>query len=191
MLKVNAIGKTCPVPIIMTKNALKEIETGKVEVSVDNKTSLENLEKMSTEMGYTYETNMDADVFRIIINKEENIKKEEIKEDNIVLVIDSLYMGKGDPELGEILMKGFIYTLTELENIPKTILLYNEGVKLAIDTSKSLDDLKVLEARGVEIIACGTCLNFYGITERLKVGSISNMYTIAERQMKASKVVKP
>lgn len=191
MIKVDAIGQVCPVPIIMTKNALKEIEEGQVEVSVDNKISLENLEKMSREMGYDYSVENSGEIFKIVINKVREQVEFREKEENSVVVIDSLYMGKGDLELGKILMKGFIYTLSEMEELPKTILFYNEGVKLAIDGSETLEDLRSLESRGVEILSCGTCLNFYGLTEKLKVGSITNMYTIVERQMKATRVIKP
>lgn len=191
MVKVDAIGQVCPVPIIMTKNALKDIEEGQVEVSVDNRISLENLQKMSKEMGYDYTVEESGDIFKIVINKmRESVELRE-SEENTVVVIDSLHMGKGDVELGRILMKGFIYTLSEIEELPKTILFYNEGVKLAIDGTESLQDLKSLEERGVEILSCGTCLNFYGITEKLRVGSVTNMYTILERQMKATRVIKP
>lgn len=191
MVKVDAIGQVCPVPIIMTKNALKDIEEGQIEVSVDNKISLENLQKMSKEMGYDYTVEESGDIFKIVINKmRESIELRE-SEENTIVVIDSLHMGKGDVELGRILMKGFIYTLSEMEELPKTILFYNEGVKLAIEGAESLQDLKSLEERGVEILSCGTCLNFYGITEKLRVGSVTNMYTILERQMKATRVIKP
>ena len=191
MVKVDAIGQVCPVPIIMTKNALKDIEEGQVEVSVDNRISLENLQKMSKEMGYDYTVEERGDIFKIVINKmRESVELRE-SEENTVVVIDSLHMGKGDVELGRILMKGFIYTLSEMEELPKTILFYNEGVKLAIEGAESLQDLKSLEERGVEILSCGTCLNFYGITEKLRVGSVTNMYTILERQMKATRVIKP
>lgn len=191
MVKVDAIGQVCPVPIIMTKNALKDIEEGQVEVSVDNRISLENLQKMSKEMGYDYTVEESGDIFKIVINKmRESVGLRE-SEENTVVVIDSLHMGKGDVELGRILMKGFIYTLSEMEELPKTILFYNEGVKLAIEGAESLQDLKSLEERGVEILSCGTCLNFYGITEKLRVGSVTNMYTILERQMKATRVIKP
>lgn len=191
MVKVDAIGQVCPVPIIMTKNALKDIEEGQVEVSVDNRISLENLQKMSKEMGYDYTVEESGDIFKIVINKmRESVELRE-SEENTVVVIDSLHMGKGDVELGRILMKGFIYTLSEMEELPKTILFYNEGVKLAIEGAESLKDLKSLEERGVEILSCGTCLNFYGITEKLRVGSVTNMYTILERQMKATRVIKP
>lgn len=191
MVKVDAIGQVCPVPIIMTKNALKDIEEGQVEVSVDNRISLENLQKMSKEMGYDYTVEESGDIFKIVINKmRESVELRE-SEENTVVVMDSLHMGKGDVELGRILMKGFIYTLSEMEELPKTILFYNEGVKLAIEGAESLQDLKSLEERGVEILSCGTCLNFYGITEKLRVGSVTNMYTILERQMKATRVIKP
>lgn len=191
MIKVDATGQVCPVPIIMTKNALKDIDEGQVEVSVDNKISLENLEKMSREMGYDYTVQESGEIFKIIINKVgENLENKK-DEENIVVAIDSLHMGKGEPELGRILMKGFIYTLSEMEKLPKTILFYNEGVKLVIDGAESLQDLKSLEKRGVEILACGTCLNFYGVTEKLSVGSVTNMYTIIERQLNATKVIKP
>ena len=191
MVKVDAIGQVCPVPIIMTKNALKDIEEGQVEVSVDNRISLEKLQKMSKEMGYDYTVEESGDIFKIVINKmRESVELRE-SEENTVVVIDSLHMGKGDVELGRILMKGFIYTLSEMEELPKTILFYNEGVKLAIEGAESLQDLKSLEERGVEILSCGTCLNFYGITEKLRVGSVTNMYTILERQMKATRVIKP
>ena len=191
MVKVDAIGQVCPVPIIMTKNALKDIEEGQVEVCVDNRISLENLQKMSKEMGYDYTVEESGDIFKIVINKmRESVELRE-SEENTVVVIDSLHMGKGDVELVRILMKGFIYTLSEIEELPKTILFYNEGVKLAIEGAESLQDLKSLEERGVEILSCGTCLNFYGITEKLRVGSVTNMYTILERQMKATRVIKP
>ena len=191
MIKVDAIGQVCPVPIIMTKNALKDIEEGQVEVSVDNRISLENLEKMSREMGYDYSVEESGEIFKIVINKMRESLDSKDDEENIVVVIDSLHMGKGDEELGKILMKGFIYTLSEMEVLPKTILFYNEGVKLAIEGAESLQDLKTLEKRGVEILSCGTCLNFYGITDKLRVGEVTNMYTIVERQMKATRVVKP
>ena len=191
MVKVDAIGQVCPVPIILTKNALKDIEEGQVEVSVDNKISLENLEKMSREMGYDYSVEESGEIFKIVINKMREEVEIRDSEENTVVVIDSVHMGKGDEELGRILMKGFVYTLSEMEDIPKTILLYNEGVKLAVKGADSLQDLITLEERGVEILSCGTCLNFYGIAEELGVGSITNMYTILERQMNATRVIKP
>lgn len=192
MIKVNAIGEVCPVPIIMTKNALKDIETGDVETSVDNKISIENLEKLAKELGYKYTVSQEGDIYKIIITKtKENEKTMKNDEDNTVVVIDSLRMGNGDRELGEVLMKGFIYTLTELEVLPKTILLYNEGVKLICEGSNSLDDLAKLQDKGVEIMACGVCINYYNLVDKIKVGSITNMYNIVSKQAQGTRVIKP
>ena len=174
------------------KKALKEIESGIVEVSVDNETSKENVEKMAKEMGYTSQTAENNGIFVITINKTADIQKDESKkEENIVISIGSDKMGEGEEELGKILIKGFVYALTEMETLPKTILLYNKGVFLASTFDDTVKDLKVLEERGVEILSCGTCANFYHVQDKLKVGTVTNMYTILERQMKASKVIKP
>ena len=88
-------------------------------------------------------------------------------------------------------MKGFLFALSQLESLPQTILFYNGGAKLTVEGSGSLEDLKAMEAQGVEILTCGTCLNHYGLTERLAVGGVTNMYAIVEKLAGAEKVVKP
>ena len=191
MIKVNAIGEVCPKPVIMTKKALKEIESGVVEVSVDNETSKENVQKMAKEMGHKFETKEENGVFIITITKTGETEKSAEKEENIVVSIGSDKMGEGEDELGKILIKGFISALTEAETLPKTVLLYNKGVLLASTFEDTVKDLKVLEERGVEILSCGTCANFYHVQDQIKVGTLTNMYTILERQMKAAKVIKP
>lgn len=191
MVKVNAVGEVCPKPVIMTKKALKEIESGVVEVSVDNVTSKENVEKMAKEMGHIFETKQEGDVFVITITKAGEKQENSSEEENIVISIGSDKMGEGEDELGKVLIKGFIYALTEAEALPKTVLLYNKGVLLASTFEDTVKDLKVLEERGVEILSCGTCANFYHVQDQIKVGTLTNMYTILERQMKAAKVIKP
>ena len=191
MIKVNAIGEVCPKPVIMTKKALKEIESGVVEVSVDNVTSKENVEKMAKEMGHTFETKEEGNVFVITITKAGEKQENSSEEENIVISIGSDKMGEGEDELGKILIKGFIYALTEAETLPKTVLLYNKGVLLTSTFEDTVKDLKILEERGVEILSCGTCANFYHVQDQIKVGTLTNMYTILERQMKATKVIKP
>ncbi len=108
-----------------------------------------------------------------------------------VVVLSSDKMGEGDEKLGRALMKGFIYAMTEQDSLPQTVLLYNNGAKLAVEGSDSLADLKLLEAQGVEIMTCGTCLNHYGLTEKLGVGSVTNMYVIVEKMNAATKVTRP
>ena len=105
--------------------------------------------------------------------------------------VQSCGNGENCGGLGAVLMKGFIYALTSQEVLPDTILLYNNGAKLSTEGSDSLEDLKLLESQGVEILTCGTCLNYYGLTEKLAVGAVTNMYDICAKMMNAEKVVKP
>lgn len=195
MIKVNAIGQTCPIPVIMTKNALKEITEGSIEVSIDNKISKENIEKFSKEMGFSFTTREENGIFFIqinkIINETSSNSSTSNDENNTIMVIASDKMGDGETALGETLMKGFIYTLTEMESLPKAILFYNKGVFLTASNETTIKDLRILEKRGVEILSCGACLNFYHLENNIAVGSITNMYNIIEKQMKANKVIRP
>ena len=113
------------------------------------------------------------------------------KTGNTIVVLSSDCMGEGDEVLGRALMKGFIYALTSQEGLPDTVIMYNGGARLPVEGSESLEDLKLLESQGVEILTCGTCLNHYGLTEKLSVGGVTNMYVICEKMLQAEKVVKP
>ena len=108
-----------------------------------------------------------------------------------MVAIDTDAMGRGSDDLGRTLMKGFIYAVSQLETLPKTILFYNGGAKLTTEGSVLLEDLRSMEAQGVQILTCGTCLNFYGLADKLAVGSVTNMYVIVETLAKAGKVIKP
>ena len=110
---------------------------------------------------------------------------------NKVVVISSDKMGEGDEALGTLLMKGFVFALTQQDELPKTILFYNGGAKLTCENAPTLEDIKSLEAQGVEILTCGTCLNHYGLAEKLQVGGVTNMYVIAEKMLQASLIIKP
>lgn len=191
MIKIDAIGQICPMPIIMTKNALKEISEGTIEISVDNKISKENIEKFAHEMNFHYLTEEKNNLFFIQITKTLTDKIESKKSKDTVIVIDSDKMGQGDDALGETLMKGFIYTLTEIEELPKAILFYNRGVFLTSLIKSSVKDLLSLQERGVEILSCGACINFYNLEDKLSVGSTTNMYNIVTKQLSANKVIKP
>ena len=127
----------------------------------------------------------------------EQAEKESIKcaldcrEKGLVLVLASDEMGQGDAVLGRLLMKGFVYAVTQQDKLPETVLLFNGGAKLSCQGSDSLEDLKELEAQGVEILTCGTCLNHYGIAKKLSVGNVTNMYEIVEKMTGAKKIVRP
>ena len=211
MLKVvNAMGDACPIPVVKTKNAIKElIGAGMVETLVDNEIAVQNLTKMAQQKNYGVRSEkLGENQYRVIMTigesadeagaeavEEETTAEETCMPDgrrgNKVVVISSSYMGTGDDELGAVLMKGFIYVLSQQDELPKTILFYNSGAKLTCELSPTLEDLMSLEANGVEILTCGTCLNHYGLTEKLKVGGVTNMYVITEKMMQADLVVKP
>ena len=195
MTKINGMGLICPIPMIMTKKALASIKHGTIEVLVDNKTAQENIEKLSTELKCSFSSSKENDdTFKIIIEKSENnditnnIKEK--KSNDIIIVIDSDEMGTGDSELGKILIQNFIYSLSEMDILPKSILLYNKGVFLASNNKNTILDLKTLENLGVEILSCGACLNYYGLQDKLQVGIVGNMYSIINKQLKADKIIK-
>ena len=203
MITVNAIGDACPIPVVKTRKAMETIKGSEVvETLVDNEIAVENLKKMAGQMGYQVkDQKLEEGKYSVQIMVTEAEKIEKIQADicdckptaasDKVVVIHSNVMGEGDPELGKVLIKGFIYALSQQEELPKTILFYNGGACLTCEGSASLDDLKELEHRGVKILTCGTCLNFYGLSEKLKVGEVTNMYEIAETMSKASLIVSP
>ena len=110
---------------------------------------------------------------------------------NTIVVISSDRMGNGNDALGKVLIKGFIYAITQLDTLPKKMLFYNGGATLTVEGSDSLEDLKSLEAQGVEILTCGTCLDYYEVKDKLAVGSVTNMYSIVEAMTEAGKIIKP
>ena len=209
MIKVNAKGDACPIPVIKTKNAIKEMkEAGIVEVLVDNEIAVQNLTKMAHQKQYECKSEkISDDEFKVMITvgkkeeqellpvsetrQEETVCIPDGRKKKKVVVLRSGKMGEGNDELGAVLMKGFIYALTQLEELPETILLYNGGAPLSCEGSDSLEDLKSLEAQGVEMLTCGTCLNYYGLSEKLAVGSVTNMYVIAETMSGADLIICP
>ena len=108
-----------------------------------------------------------------------------------VVLISSKTMGDGEEALGEKLMKAFIYSLTEAPEMPSHVIMYNNGAFLSQEGSEAVEDLKNLESQGVEILTCGTCLDHYGITDKLAVGEVTNMYVIADKLTGATNVVRP
>ena len=100
-------------------------------------------------------------------------------------------MGTGDETLGKVLMKGFFYALSQSYKLPSAILFYNSGIFLTTEGSETIDDLKAMEAQGVEILSCGTCLDYYNRKDQLLAGEIGNMYDIVQAMTKAGKIIRP
>lgn len=201
---INAKGLACPQPVILTKKALDSND--EVIITVDNVTALENIKRLAASNECNIETVEEPEsIFRITIKRRQDEKavynihpEPSICDDKpssangpIVFVISSTVMGKGDDELGALLMKAFVHTIVDLDRLPHVIILYNAGVKLATLDYGVSDDLKELEAKGVKILVCGTCVNFFELSEKIGVGILSNMYDIANVLTTAGRIVKP
>lgn len=206
-MRLDERGKQCPLPVIEAKKALEKAEPGSVvEVVVDNEIAVQNLKKLADHKGLASASEKVSDrEFLVKITAAGKAVKEETteaaaegiscqadsREKGMVVVLASDQMGQGDEVLGKLLMKGFVYALTQQDKLPETVLLFNGGARLSCKDSDSLNDLKELEAQGTEILTCGTCLNHYGLSEQLAVGSVTNMYEIVGRMTQARKLVRP
>ncbi len=198
----NAKGMACPLPVVQTKKLLAEYDV--VETTVDNFVATENLTKLAEQLNYDINVKKISDEEYIVTisnpmtDKEKSVKEvtEEktqvikAQDDSYIVVVNKQIMGHGSEELGKKLMKAFLYTLTEQEVLPKKIIFYNGGVLLA-DKNQShvLEELKVLQENGVEIMSCGACIDYYKVD--LAIGSTSNMYFIVEEMRAADRVVRP
>ena len=202
VVRVDARGKACPLPVVMTIKALEELGgAGTVVTTVDNETAVSNLKNMTAEKGASVEVAAHDDVYDLTFVVGEDGLKGSASDAvascgvapvrNVVVQITSDKMGEGDEQLGRQLMKAYVFALTQLEELLQTILFYNGGAKLTCEGSPCLEDLEGLQEAGVKIMTCGTCLNHYGIADTLKVGEVTNMYSIAETLNNASLVVRP
>ena len=202
-ITVNAMGEQCPIPVVKATKALRELtEPGTIEVLVDNEIAVQNLTRLGASQGCAVQAEKQGEgaySVRILVqNVPVGGAASEMSavcipdaRSRVVVAVSSGYMGQGDDELGAVLMKGFLFALGQLPELPRTILFYNGGAHLTVEGSASLEDLKTLEAQGVEILTCGTCLNFYGLTDKLAVGGVTNMYTIVEKLAGASRIIRP
>ena len=210
---VDARGLACPLPVVNAKKAAEEMKNGGVlEVLVDNEIAVQNLKKFAGQKGYTASCEKIAEKeYRVLIQvdggseavvdgvvqdrtmaeAEDIACAPDARKSGMVIVLSANVMGTGDEKLGTSLMKAFVFAVTKQDMLPETILCYNTGAYLTCEGSDSLEDLKALEAEGVKVLTCGTCLDFYGLKEKLAVGSVTNMYEIVEIMEKAGSVIRP
>ena len=181
---VDARKKACPQPVIMTK---KEADEGAEEITVivDNETAKLNVTKLASQLRYSVTAeNKEDGIYILLIKGAESKEQSEIvsktQNKNIGYLITSDKLGKGSDDLGRILMKSFLFTLSETKPYPDFLIFLNSGVKLTTEGSESIEDLIKLKEVRVEIVSCGTCLDFFEIKSKLQVGSVSNMYDIVD-----------
>jgi selenium metabolism protein YedF len=198
---VDARGLTCPQPVVLTSKAIAHGD--EVTTVVDNAAAVENVTRLARSKGYAVEVEKRADGFYLTLRKQGESAESTVMEDSrptalvpaaiagpTVLFVTSDSFGSGPAELGEPLMGVFFHTLIEVVPKPTMIIFANTGVKLAVEGSRAIDDLKTLAAQGVDILACGTCLSYFEITEKLAVGRVSNMYDIASALLTSGRLVK-
>ena len=210
VLTIDARGEACPIPVVRTLKALAALAgPGSVETLVDNEIAVANLTRMGEGKGCAVASErLGEKEWRVTVTTSVALGMSDAEAEsvtcevpgtpvaapapkNVVVAITSECMGTGDDALGRKLMGSFVYSLTQLDELPATVLLYNGGAHLSCEGSAALEDLRGLAASGVEVLTCGTCLDHYGIADTLAVGEVTNMYVIAQRLTGASLVVRP
>ena len=196
MLEIDCRGLACPQPVITTKQALDQMEEGELIVIVDNASSCNNVERFAKSQGCSVKVEQKEKNFYLHLQKmnfgnetELNQKEEEAKK--IVVYINSNLLGGGDEDLGSFLMKAFLKTLLDLETKPYRLILVNSGVQLASEGSKVLEIMEALSEKWVEIFSCGTCIDFYELKGKMRVGAITNMYDIIQSMLEADRLIRP
>ena len=206
---VDARGLACPLPVVNAKKAVEEMKQGgELTVLVDNEIAVQNLQKFAKQKGLentgAKKTEKEYEVIIQVAAKEADETQEaaagseeevlcspDVRKNGMVVVLSANVMGTGDEKLGKALMKAFVFAVTKQDRLPETIVCYNTGAYLTCEGADTLEDLKSLEAEGMKILTCGTCLDFYGIKDKLAVGGVTNMYEIVEVMENAKTIVRP
>jgi len=200
---VEARGLACPQPVLLARKALAE--HARIVVAVDDEAALENVKRMGASAGCQLDVEQLPDgSWRIHLQRASAGEPEATASATsptacstpaaagpFVIVLSADTMGRGEDELGRILLRTFLHCLTEQQDIPDAVILYNTGVKLAARGSAVLGDLKNLQAAGVTLLVCGTCVKYFELTGEIDVGTVSNMYDIAGLLSRAARIVSP
>lgn len=187
---VDARGLSCPQPVILTKRVMDENGGDEIITLVDNPTSLENVCKLAKSQGYIFTVEELGSEHHVHMFKESVVvNAAEVSARNTAVLIKSQYLGEGSDELGAALMKSFLYTLTESASQISHLIFMNGGVYLSVDGSPALEYLRDLESQGIQILCCGTCLDYFSLKEKLQVGEVTNMYNATEILLNADKIL--
>ena len=197
---VDARGMACPLPVVNAKKAAEGMQPGDIlTVRVDNEIAVQNLQRFAEHMGFSASGEKRGEgeyAVTMHIGGESRSEPEiacamDARKKGMLVVLSANTMGTGEEKLGKALMKAFVFALTKQDVLPEAILCYNSGAYLTCQGADTLEDLKLLESEGVTILTCGTCLDFYGLKEKLAVGGVTNMYDIVERMEAAATIVRP
>lgn len=195
METIDCSGLSCPEPVLRTKEALTDHLTEDLLIIVDNVTARENVMRFIGSKGINAEYREKGGSFHIYVTGSKTVtndipvKVHPGESSGSVILITSDLLGQGSRELGQLLMRNFIYTLTRQDQAPRAIVFMNDGVKLSIDGSPVIEELEALIANGVLVLVCGTCLDYYELKEKHSAGQVSNMYDITGLLLTADKVI--
>lgn len=226
-MQVDARGKTCPQPVIMTMKALRELAQADggdaLGVLVDERVAVENLMRLAASRGCVASVEerdgywlvsfppeaATAEASEPIALAAERTSVAPVDEDDVppagiacpaptahaaagspaTVLVGRSVLGRGDDELGAVLMRGVLYAMSQRDEVPRRMIFYNSGAYLTGAGSASLEDIRELERRGTEVLTCGTCLDYLGIKDELAVGGITNLYVITEAMLESGHVV--
>lgn len=204
---VDARGKMCPEPLVMTRNAIRVADEGDtIEVLIDNSTSQCNVQAFLNELGMSNTTEQHGDEFTITFTVQNTPNTKNVQDiqpiefcttplaprkSGYAVVLKSQTMGVGDDQLGSLLVRACLNSLNELDEKPTVVILYNAGVKLALQGTDTAAALEKLAHAGIDIILCGTCVDYFDIKDKISIGKVSNMFRINELLAAASHVVYP
>jgi selenium metabolism protein YedF len=201
MKTIDCRGMQCPKPLILTKKELNTLEPGQsIEILIDNETSRQNVERFLTDNGV--EVSVVASGGQFTLKATKRLQEAVAGNEQAyclpsgtgrphVICFTSDCMGNGPAELGTILMKAFVNTIKEVKPLPSHCVFYNTGVNLLVEGSTLIEPFRLLSEQGVRLLACGTCLDYFKVKDKLRVGTVSNMYTILETLSAAGHVIKP
>ena len=193
MKEIDCRGMACPQPVVTAKKALDESEGKEFTLIVDNLAARDNVERFAQSQGAVVDVAERENDFYLRIQKGSacDVAASAQKAGKVVVYINSNLLGVGEEALGTILMRAFLKTLLDLKPIPSKLIFINSGVRLTSEGSDVIETLQALSEKRVEILSCGTCLDFYGLKAKLKVGIISNMYDIARSLLEADRLIRP
>lgn len=189
---IDCRNMACPLPVVTVKRALEEAAGESVHVLLDDVPPRENVARFAANRGFKVEETVAEGGYALIISGHpaETLSTQMVKRGERVILIGSDRLGDGPEELGWLLMKNFLITLLELSETPDRMFFINTGIFLTTEGSEVIEALEKLGNLGVEILSCGVCLDFFKRREKLRAGSITNMFTIAECMLRAGSVVR-
>lgn len=186
---IDARGLSCPQPVILTKRVIDEKSGEDIVTMVDNATARENVSKLAASQGYSFKVEIQDSEYHIHMTPPAVQKSSAPQSKTLAVLVKSQYFGQGDDELGAVLTRSFFYTLTDLSEQLHAVIFMNGGVHLTTEGSPILENLQFLEEKGVQILSCGTCLEFFAKKSDLRVGQVTNMYTALEIMAEAHKTL--